>query len=73
MAVRHIPWPVGTVLALPLPAGCGGGSTVGEAYAIPITTQDAEEGAGQSACGTWFIGTPDSRPRAGWPPATDGY
>ncbi|MDP9846395.1 hypothetical protein J2853_005606 [Streptosporangium lutulentum] len=70
MAVRHIPWPVGTVLALPLLAALGEGSTVGDAYAVPTTTQDTEEGAGRSVCGTWFT---DGGPRAGKPPATDGH
>jgi hypothetical protein len=73
MAVRHIPWPVGTLLALPHLARRGGGSIVGGAYAIPVTIQDAEEGAGQRVCGTWFTGAPDSRPRAGTSQATDGY
>ena len=40
MAGRNCPRP-------PPLAARGGGSTVGEAYAIPITIQDAEEGAGR--------------------------
>ena len=72
MAERHIPWPVGTVLALPLLAGRGGGSTVGEAYAIPITIQDAEEGAAEGLRHVVHRRA-GQRPRAGTSQATDGY